>query len=71
LGNANTKLHWISNLVLANCEARLRAPSGLDFPSQNQWAALCAAHQMVGQKTKLTILEYLYDTARTEFIKNS
>ena len=46
-----------SNLVLANREARLCAPSGLDFPPQNQWAALQAAHQFVGQKSESLILE--------------
>lgn len=46
-----------SNLVLANREARLAAPSGLDFPLQNQWAALRAAHQFVGQKSESLILE--------------
>jgi len=61
----------VPNLVLANREARLRAPSGLDFPPQNQWAALRAAHRFVGQKDESTILEYLYDFARTYFIKNS
>jgi len=70
-GKANTKLHWISNLVLANREARLRAPSGTDLSGENQWAALRAAHQMVGQKPKSLIMEYLYDFARTHFIKNS
>ena len=60
-----------SNLVLANREARLRAPSGEDLPGENQWAALRAAHQFVGQKSESLILEYLYDCARTYFIKNS
>ena len=46
-----------SNLVLANREARLRAPSGEDLSGENQWAALRAAHQMVGQKPKSLILE--------------
>ena len=46
-----------SNLVLANREARLRAPSGTDLSGENQWAALRAAHQMVGQKPKSLILE--------------
>jgi site-specific DNA recombinase len=31
-----------SNLTLANREARLRAPSESDSPSQNHWSALCA-----------------------------
>ena len=60
-----------SNLVLANREARLRAPSGTDLSGENQWAALRAAHQMVGLKPKSLILECLYDSARTYFIKNS
>ncbi len=46
-----------SNLVLANREVRLCAPSGEDPPSQNQWAALRAAHQFVGQKSESLILE--------------
>jgi len=71
LGKANTKPQGISNLVLANREAQLAAPSGLDFPPQNQWAALRAAHQFVGQKSESLILEYIYDCARTHFIKNS
>jgi hypothetical protein len=71
LGKANTKPQGISNLVLANREARLRAPSGKDSSGQNQWAALRAAHQFVGQKSESLILEYLYDSARTHFIKNS
>jgi hypothetical protein len=52
-----------SNLRLAAREARGNP--------QNQWAALCAAHEMVGQKSESQILEYLYDFARTYFIKNS
>ena len=60
-----------SNLVLTNREARLRVPSGEDFPPQNQWAALQAAHQFVGQKSESLISECLYDFARTYFIKNS
>ena len=39
-----------SNLVLANREARLRAPSGEDSSGQNQWAALCAAHDLSPKK---------------------
>jgi hypothetical protein len=70
LGKCKYKPQGISNLVLANREARLRAPSGSDFHSQNQWAALRAAHQFVGQKSESLILEYIYDCARTYFIKN-
>ena len=39
-----------SNLVLANREARLRAPSGEDPSGQNQWAALRAAHELALKK---------------------
>ena len=46
-----------SNLVLANREARLCAPSGEDLSRENQWAALRAAHQFVGQKSESLILE--------------
>jgi hypothetical protein len=60
-----------SNLILAEKQARVIEPkSGADAP-RNQWTALCAASEMVGQKPKLTIWEHLYDCARTYFIKNS
>jgi len=71
VGQIKYKPQGISNLVLANRSARLRAPSGLDFPPQNQWAALRAAHRFVGQKSESLIVEYIYDLARTYFIKNS
>jgi len=57
----------MSNLVLANREARLRAPSGEDFPPQNQWAALCAAHELALKKPSSFVLVYLYNFARTYF----
>ena len=38
-----------SNLVLAGREARVSAPKSIAFPPQNQWTALCAANQKVGQ----------------------
>ncbi|MBI2484616.1 hypothetical protein HYW18_00435, partial [Candidatus Uhrbacteria bacterium] len=38
-----------SNLVLANREARLCAPSGEDLSGGNAWAALRAASEMVGK----------------------
>jgi len=56
LGKADTKPQGVSNLVLASREARLTASSGLDFSSQNQWAALHAAHPMVSQKSEGLIL---------------
>ena len=46
-----------SNLVLANREARLRAPSGKDLSGRNAWAALCAATEMEGKFAKSLILE--------------
>src|SRR3989338_7900549 len=45
-----------SNLVLANREARLRAPSGEDSLGQNQWAALCAAHELALKKPSSFVL---------------
>ena len=45
-----------SNLVLANREARLRAPSGEDLSGGNQWTALRAANQKVGLVAKSQIV---------------
>ena len=45
-----------SNLFLSSREARLRAPSGLDSPPENQWAALRAAHEMASEKPKSMVL---------------
>jgi hypothetical protein len=71
VGKANTKKSQVmSNLFLANREVRLAAPSGLDSPPQNQWAALRAAHEMVSEKPKSMVLVYLYNSARTHFTKN-
>jgi hypothetical protein len=55
---------------LANREARLRAPSGEDLSGENQWAALCAAHQMAFKKSKSCLVVWLYNHARTYFSKN-
>src|SRR3989339_2261098 len=45
-----------SNLVLAGREARVSAPKSIAFPPQNQWTALCAANEKVGQFEKSQIL---------------
>ena len=45
-----------SNLVLANREARLTAPSGEDLSGGNAWAALRAANEKVGQISESQIL---------------
>ncbi len=45
-----------SNLVLANREARLTAPSGEDLSGGNAWAALCAANEMVGEFAESQIM---------------
>jgi len=37
---------------------------------QNQWAALGAAHEKVGEIPESQIVEYIYDFARTYFTKN-
>jgi len=57
------KSQGISNLRLAS-----RAVRG---EPQNQWAALCAAHEMVSKKSESQVLVWLYNSARTHFIKNS
>jgi hypothetical protein len=72
VGKANTKKSQVmSNLFLSGREARLRAPSGIDFPPQNQWAALRAAHEMVSEKPRNLVLVWLYNLTRTHFSKNS
>ena len=45
-----------SNLVLANREARLTAPSREDLSGGNAWAALCAANEKVGQFSESQIV---------------
>jgi len=45
-------------------------PSGKNSSGQNQWAALCAAHDLALKKPKSFVLVYLYNHARTYFSKN-
>src|SRR3989344_744599 len=45
-----------SNLVLAGREARVSAPKSIAFPPQNQWTALCAANEKIGQFSESQIL---------------
>jgi len=59
-----------TNLYLADREARLRAPRNPAVSPQNQWTALRAANEKVGQIGKSQILECLYRTARTYFLQN-
>ena len=61
----------MTNLLLASREARFSAPSGKENEAENQWAALGAAHEKVGKIPESQILEYLYDSARTYFIKKA
>ncbi len=63
IGKANTKIVRISNLCLAS-----RAVRG---EPQNEWAAIAAAHEKVGKSPESQIVEYIYDFARTYFIRNS
>ena len=60
-----------SNLVLANREARFGAPSGEDLSGQSAWAALRAANEMDGEFAESFVLVYIYNKARTAFLKNS
>ena len=46
-----------SNLILLNREARHSAPSEINSPLKTQWAALCAARDFVGKKSKSWITE--------------
>ena len=51
-----------SNLVLADREARVSAPSGTKRPEksgQNQWAAVSAAREMASKKSKSQIVVHL------------
>jgi len=57
------KSQGITNLRLA-----ARKVSGRP---QNQWAALCAAHNQVNKIPKSQLLVQLYNSARIYFIKNS
>jgi hypothetical protein len=61
----------ISNLFLSVREARVSAPSGRENEAENQWTALRAAHEMISKMPESLVLVYLYDSARTHFIKNS
>ena len=56
------KSQWITNLCLAS-----RALRG---EPENEWAALGAAHEKVGKIPESQIMEYIYDFARTHFIRN-
>ena len=53
-----------SNLVLANREARLTAPSGEDLSGGNAWAALCAANEKVGEFAESQIFQNWLEVAQ-------
>jgi len=59
------------DLILQNHGSRLGETSGTNSPLKTQWAALCAARDFVEKKEKSFITEYIYNYARTYFIKNS
>ena len=65
------KSQEISNLLLANREARYIELSDSENSSPNQWAAETAAHQNLDGFSESDLLEGLYDRIRTHFIKNS
>ena len=67
----NFKIAREANLVLANREAAIRPPSGLDSSPKIQWAAVAAAHETALQKPSCFVLEYIYNKARTHFTENS
>jgi len=72
IGKTNAKKSQVmSNLFLSDREAAVRPPSGSENKAENQWAALCAAHEIASKKPESLVLVYLYSSARTYFIKNS
>jgi len=70
-------LHWISNLLLQNKIVRL-AEGGAGILAQNSlaktgstaWACLTHAHSLSSSEPICSVLVWLYDSARTYFIKN-
>jgi hypothetical protein len=56
-----------SNLTLSRRVARVRSPQNTGTKPPNHWAALCAAHKMVGKLSESLIMERLYVEARTAF----
>ena len=63
-----------SNLSLGEKQVRASAPAFPNFPAesgQTQWDALRASHHLASSEAFCSFREYLYDTARTYFIKNS
>ena len=63
-----------SNLLLQNKLVRASAPEFLNPPAesgQTEWACLRHAHSLVSKKPLCSVLVWLYDSARTYFIKNS
>jgi len=59
-----------TNLILQNRKTQLFGTDGTVPPLQKQWAALRAAVQLVGRKSKSFIVEYIYNEARTHFMEN-
>ena len=67
------KLHWISNLLLAEKTVRVAEGDALNSLGKlggNQWDALRASHALGSSVSFSRKLEYLYDCARTYFSKN-
>ncbi|OGI81067.1 hypothetical protein A3E03_02995 [Candidatus Nomurabacteria bacterium RIFCSPHIGHO2_12_FULL_40_64] len=69
-----SKLLLISHLLLGEKSVRASAPNfenSLANSGETAWATLRVAHSFANSKPESFIREYLYDTARTYFIKNS
>jgi len=65
-----SKIAREANLVLANREARVSAPSAPEFKPKIQWAALRAAHEMSSENSNCFIAAQIYNEARTYFEQN-
>ena len=69
-----TKEIFGSNLSLGEKQVRASAPAFPNSPAesgQTQWDALRASHHLASSEPFCSFMEYLYNTARTHFIKNS
>jgi len=65
-----SKLLLISHLLLGERKVRVAegdAPNSFGKMGENQWAALCAAHNSVSEKPLSSILVSLFYQARTYF----
>jgi hypothetical protein len=66
-GGRNKEKYNAAKIFAANARARLTAPRAEKMPSQNAWAALCAANEKAGQFSEGQILGCILKIVRTHF----